>query len=84
MSESRLGIGQHRVGMGGGSETGQRTRRDPAAVVGSHLSEGEEHSQNHGVPGSTAHDLGNSSRTVHGYEENARERATRHGKGDCK
>ena len=54
MSESRLGIGQHRVtNNAGGSETGQRTRSDPAAVVGQG-SGGEEHSQDHGVPGSVA------------------------------
>jgi hypothetical protein len=50
---SKLGIGQHRVGAVGGGNTGQRQSRDPAAVVGQG-SGGEEHSQDHGVPGSRA------------------------------
>ncbi len=54
MSENRQGIGQHRVtNNAGGSNTGQRERHDPAAVVGQG-SGGEEHAQDHGVPGSVA------------------------------
>jgi hypothetical protein len=53
MSENKLGIGQHRVGAVGGGNTGQRQSRDPAAQVGQG-SGGEEHSQDHGVPGSEA------------------------------
>ena len=59
---SKLGIGQHRVGAVGGGNTGQRQRRDQAAVVGQG-SGGEEHSQDHGVPGSKADSIVN---TTHG------------------
>lgn len=62
MSENRLGIGQHRVSSAGATNNGQRQRRDPAAVVGPNEGGGEEHSQNHGVPGSQADAMTN--RTV--------------------
>jgi hypothetical protein len=61
---SKLGIGQHRVGAVGGGNTGQRQSRDPAAVVGQG-SGGEEHSQDHNVPGSKADAM---IRTEHGAE----------------
>ena len=66
MSENKMGIGQHRVtNNAGASNTGQRERRDPAAVVGQG-SGGEEHSQDHGVPGSKADSMTN---TTHGAED---------------
>ena len=65
MSESRMCIGQHRIGSVGGGNTGQRQSRDPAAVVGQG-SGGEEHSQDHGVPGSKADAMVN---TTHGAED---------------
>ena len=49
MSESRLGIGQHRSTPGLSGNNGQRERRDPAAVVGPNLSGGE---MQNTVPGS--------------------------------
>jgi hypothetical protein len=65
MSANRQGIGQHRVtNNAGGSNTGQRERHDPAAVVGQG-SGGEEHSQDHGVPGSEADSMIN---RTHGAE----------------
>ncbi len=76
MSENRLGIGQHRIGNVGGGNTGQRERRDPAAVVGQG-SGGEEHSQDHGVPGSKADSMTN---RTHGAAENDFDRANCHGK----
>jgi hypothetical protein len=65
MSENKQGIGQHRSSPGMTGNTGQRERRDPAAVVGQG-SGGEEHSQGHGVPGSKADSMTN---TTHGAEE---------------
>jgi hypothetical protein len=65
VSENKMGIGQHRIGNAGGGNTGQRERRDPAAVVGQG-SGGEEHSQDHGVPGSKADSMTN---TTHGAED---------------
>ena len=65
MSENKIGIGQHRSSPGLSGNNGQRERRDPAAVVGPHMSGGEEHSQNHGVPGSSPV---NSGVPVHGAE----------------
>jgi hypothetical protein len=49
---------------------------DPAARVGQG-SGGEEHSQDHGVPGSKADSMTN---TTHGAAENDYDRASRHGK----
>ena len=59
-------IGQHYIpgGRGQAPNSGQRERRDPAAVVGQG-SGGEEHSQDHGVPGSKADSMTN---TTHGAE----------------
>jgi hypothetical protein len=76
MSENKMGIGQHRSSPGMAGNTGQRERRDPAAVVGQG-SGGEEHSQDHGVPGSKADSMTN---TTHGAAENDYDRANRHGK----
>ena len=66
MSENKMGIGQHRSSPGMAGNSGQRERRDPAAVVGQG-SGGEEHSQHRGVPGSKADSMVN---TTHGAEEN--------------
>ena len=63
MSESRMGIGQHRSSPGLSGNNGQRERRDPAAVVGPNLSGGE---MQNTVPGSEPI---NSSVPVHGAEE---------------
>ena len=76
MSASKLGIGQHRSSPGLSGNNGQRERRDPAAVVGQG-SGGEEHSQSHGVPGSEADSMTN---TTHGAAENDFDRQHRHGK----
>jgi hypothetical protein len=65
MSESREGIGQHRGDGQPAINSGQRTRRDPGAVVGQG-SGGEEHSQDHGVPGSVADSMID---MTHGAEE---------------
>ncbi len=74
MSESRLGIGQHRSTPGLSGNNGQRERRDPAAVVGPNLSGGE---MQNTVPGSQPI---NSGVPVHGAAENDYDRACRHGK----
>ena len=50
MSENLKGIGQHRGDGQPAINSGQRTRFDPDAKVGQG-SGGEEHSQDHGVPG---------------------------------
>jgi hypothetical protein len=77
---SKLGIGQHRVGAVGGGNSGQRQGRDPAAVVGQG-SGGEEHSQDHGVPGSKADSMVD---MTHGAENApSYDRVVRR-KGDCK
>jgi hypothetical protein len=65
MSENKHGIGQHRSDGQPGINSGQRTRRDPDAMVGQG-SGGEEHSQAHGVPGSKADSMTN---ITHGAEE---------------
>jgi hypothetical protein len=65
MSTSRDGIGQHRGDGQPAINSGQRTRFDPDAKVGQG-SGGEEHSQDHGVPGSKADNITN---TTHGAEE---------------
>ena len=74
MSESKLGIGQHRSSPGLSGNNGQRERRDPAAVVGPNLSGGE---MQNTVPGSEADSMTN---TTHGAAENDFDRQHRHGK----
>ena len=69
-----MGIGQHRSSPGMAGNSGQRERRDPAAVVGPNLSGGE---MQNTVPGSEPI---NSGVPVHGAEENDYDRANRHGK----
>jgi len=56
VSTNKMGLGQHRGDGQPAINSGQRTRRDPAADVGQG-SGGEEHSQDHGVPGSDADSL---------------------------
>jgi hypothetical protein len=71
-----MGIGQHRIGNVGGGNTGQRERRDPAAVVGQG-SGGEEHSQDHGVPGSVADsmiDMTHGAENAPFYDRNVRKK----------
>ena len=65
MSENKQGIGQHRSDGQPAINSGHRTRRDPAAQVGQG-SGGEEHSQDHRVPGSKADSMIN---TTHGAED---------------
>ena len=60
-----MGIGQDRGDGQPAINSGQRTRRDPDAQVGQG-SGGEEHSQDHGVPGSVADSMIN---RTHGAED---------------
>jgi hypothetical protein len=63
MSENRSGIGQHRGDGSAAPNSGQRTRRDPDAVVGPNLSGGE---MQNAVPGSKPI---NSGVPIHGAED---------------
>ena len=75
-------IGQHYIpgGKGQAINSGQRTRIDPAANVGQG-SGGEEHSQDHAVPGSKADSMTN---TTHGAEDAPFYDANVRRKGDIK
>jgi hypothetical protein len=74
MSESKLGVGQHRSSPGQVADSGQRTTREPGAYVGPNLSGGER--QNTVPAGAPDGDIN----MTHGAAENDFDRANRHGK----